>query len=93
MLRQLVKLQGNHVSQQVTTWDKQWWQKPNLFTWRNRRLLQCLATAVPGPSNGYSNHNYYQAGHHKVPLSHLDVKEHFGQEISAQKYKHKLKRV
>lgn len=44
---------------------------------------EAIAVPVPGPSSGPTNHNCFQADHHKVPLSHLDVTEHFGQRISA----------
>lgn len=40
---------------------------------------EATADPVPGPSSGCTSHNCYQAGHHKVPLSCLDIKERFGQ--------------
>lgn len=52
---------------------------------------EATAVPVPGPTSGPTNHNCFQAGHHEVPLSHLDVREHFGQGISAQNYKKTVK--
>lgn len=41
---------SSHVSQKVPAWYEQWWQKLDLFTWRNERLLMCLTTAIPAPA-------------------------------------------
>lgn len=46
-------------------------------------VSEATVVPVPGPSNGPSNHNCFQAGNHKLPLSHLNVTEHLGNKISA----------
>lgn len=50
---------------------------------------EATAVPVPDPRSGPTIHSCFQAGHHKVTLSYLDVTEHFGQRISAKNCKNK----